>query len=359
MPSPSQASGVTPAAFTPMLGVTNASANIVQPPTNVPMPAPAGHGTAGSPANAGSFQYSDYQISNHWYTWGVDYTVALFHPSSFGTAESSVTMSPTLQKVTGGLQFTGILLISAGTFGIAAEAAATYLGADVAATWGGAFLTNAAGGAAGGFAQDGLNQLFSDQPINFKELGGAIISGALTGGLTGVAFKGLGAGYQLVKGLMSDTLTNVASDAASNAVAGQVTAAGAGTSTNLALDAEAGLVRSLRALGTKEALATASAIKNGVIKVTFVDSLRDGANGLFTFGTNVIQILKSVSSEEAAGIAAHEFKHFLDNLSEATYTVASEMAAYRFQAAALGKAFDEAATLRHILTHPAYRNLAR
>jgi hypothetical protein len=127
----------------------------------------------------------------------------------------------------------------------------------------------------------------------------------------------------------------------------------------LAVTMDSAITRSLRGFGTKEASATAAAIKRGMIEVELVDSLPGDFAGLQLFGTNKLQVLKSLPAEEAAAIVAHEFKHYLDHISPQNYNIWHELEAYRFQAAATGRAFDEQATLARLMTHPVYGKLPR
>jgi hypothetical protein len=191
-----------PRAVVPSLNLNTPSPNIISPGVNVEVIVPtpqAPNNGASAPPNGG-FSYSQQQLDNGWWT---NYGLALFSPSSFGTAARVTT--PTSLQVAQGI---GIFGLSVVTGGLAAEGAAAFIGADAAATWGGTFLVGAVGGGAGSFFGNAVSQATGDQPFSFTQLAEQTLIGAATGGAINVGLKAVG-------GLISSVLQNSASSEAS------------------------------------------------------------------------------------------------------------------------------------------------
>jgi hypothetical protein len=123
----------------------------------------------------------------------------------------------------------------------------------------------------------------------------------------------------------------------------------------------ASIMRSLRAQNTPEAHAVAKLLKRGKIELEILDTdpIGLGAAGRKPWGSNVIHIYRDAAgtAHQAAGIAVHEAKHWLQNITPSTYRRVHEFEAYQFQRSAgyLGLTDDQIWNL--INTSPLYRHV--
>jgi hypothetical protein len=120
-------------------------------------------------------------------------------------------------------------------------------------------------------------------------------------------------------------------------------------------------MRSLRAANTPESHAVAKLLKRGKVKLEILDTdpFGAGAAGRKPWGSNVIQVYrdKAGTAYQAAGISAHETKHWLQKITPSTYRRIHEFEAYQFQRRAgyLSLTDDEIWNL--INTSPLYQNV--
>jgi hypothetical protein len=124
------------------------------------------------------------------------------------------------------------------------------------------------------------------------------------------------------------------------AAAGELPAAAGGSviPKNLQLNIQAhasvsNVVRSLRNLGTDEAVATAKLIARGEVKVEFAPN-HPGAGGYYVRGSNTLSVTKlglAGTNRQVAGIVGHEAYHFLQDVPGSRYTIFEEVEAYTFQ----------------------------
>jgi len=99
---------------------------------------------------------------------------------------------------------------------------------------------------------------------------------------------------------------------------------------------EATIMRSLRQSGSTEGQATAKLLKRGRVKLNLAETdpnYPGRATGSHVPGTDVINVaLDQVkSAEQAAGVAAHETRHFLQKLNMQKYRKIHEFEAYQWQ----------------------------
>jgi hypothetical protein len=99
---------------------------------------------------------------------------------------------------------------------------------------------------------------------------------------------------------------------------------------------EAQIIRALRANGSIEARVTEKLLKRGYTELVITNKLPKGAGGRKPYGTNTLEIHPKVLADPklAAGIVAHETKHFLQKLTPYSYSrnpLKYELEAYQWQ----------------------------
>jgi RHS repeat-associated protein len=113
------------------------------------------------------------------------------------------------------------------------------------------------------------------------------------------------------------------------------TAASAGAGgTPLAAITRAAIIKELRRIGTREAQATVALIKRGIVDLKLLTSTPlDERLGQYVFKTNRIELFVNRIKDvrQAAGLAAHETKHFLQRVTQTVYHRGHEFEAYVWQ----------------------------
>lgn len=120
----------------------------------------------------------------------------------------------------------------------------------------------------------------------------------------------------------------------------------------------------LRQRGTPESLATAALIKRGTVSVQILptDPWGQGALGRKPWNSNTVEIYEDTNHtpQEAAGVTAHETKHFLQGITPQTYRKCHEVEAFKWQRAAGDPRFknlSDANIMHHVNTHPVYAHV--
>jgi hypothetical protein len=119
----------------------------------------------------------------------------------------------------------------------------------------------------------------------------------------------------------------IASESYSIANLGSRSAARAGAELS-----RADVLRALRASATAEAHATAKLLKRGAVDLSFATT-RGRELGMIPFGRNRITLFSNNISDarQAAGVAAHETRHWLQKLTPETYHQGHEVEAFMWQ----------------------------
>jgi RHS repeat-associated protein len=106
---------------------------------------------------------------------------------------------------------------------------------------------------------------------------------------------------------------------------------------------QANVLRTLRAIGTDEALATSKLISRGEVQLEFVpgkDPFGPHVAGLQPFGTNKAQIALDKlpsTNKELAGLVGHEAFHVVQGITRENYTLTHELEAFTWQAGITGE----------------------
>ncbi|WP_217442129.1 RHS repeat domain-containing protein [Myxococcus sp. CA039A] len=120
------------------------------------------------------------------------------------------------------------------------------------------------------------------------------------------------------------------------------------------------VMRALRQSGSVEGAATAKLIKrkNVELRLFLKDPSGKGNAGIQPYGTNELHVYAPRSPTEAAGVATHEAKHYLQRLTPSTYTRRHEFEAYKWQSRVDRKALSMDEDIwRQINTQKAYQNV--
>jgi len=90
------------------------------------------------------------------------------------------------------------------------------------------------------------------------------------------------------------------------------------------------------------------------LELLATDPCLGGAAGRKPWLTNTIQVFtdKAGTADQAAGIASHEVKHWLQRITPSTYRITHEIEAYQFQRQAGYLSLTDAEILRLIENNP-------
>ncbi|GJM69842.1 hypothetical protein HMSSN036_20580 [Paenibacillus macerans] len=123
------------------------------------------------------------------------------------------------------------------------------------------------------------------------------------------------------------------------------------------------IIRALRQNGSRDAYATLALLKRGKVDFTIKEKGPTGVGGQYFFNSRKVEIYTKYATtpERAAGITAHEVKHWMQKLNSRNYTKQSEFEAFIAQ-----RNVDKTWFLRteeeiwnFINSHPAYKKLLK